>query len=183
MPTRNITRQATNPLAAPGTPTSVPLYVDSDDNRLKMIPAGSGSAEVVLQEANGAGSAEVLTIAKTLVAADSGKTYFLATAAGFAVTLPAPAIGLNYKFFIQVAPSGNYTIVTPGSPDQILAGQIYASSGGDEDSETAFTATTVNFIAAAGAGKIGDSADIWSDGTSWYARGFCDTAGGMTITG
>lgn len=46
MSIRNIRRQATNPLAAPGTATSAPIYVDSDDNKLKMIPAGSGTTEV-----------------------------------------------------------------------------------------------------------------------------------------
>ena len=161
-----------------------PIYVDSDDNRVKAILAGSGSTtEVILQEAGGAGVGEVLITARTLTAADSGKVFFLALAAGFAVTLPALAAGLNFRFFVQIAPTGDYTIVTPGAPDQTLAGQIYASSGGDEDSETAFTATTINFIAAAGAGKIGDSADLTCDGTNWYARVYVDTAGGATITG
>jgi hypothetical protein len=52
MPTRNITRQATNPLAAAATPTSAPIYVDSDDNKLKMIPAGSGTTEVTIHESS-----------------------------------------------------------------------------------------------------------------------------------
>lgn len=46
MAIRNIRRQATNPLASAGTPTTAPIYVDSDDNKLKMIPAGSGTTEV-----------------------------------------------------------------------------------------------------------------------------------------
>ena len=181
MPTRAIRRGS----AIQGVASKVvaPIYVDLDDNRLKMVPAGSGTTEVILQESNGAGMAEVLTAARVLVAADSGKTFFLALAGGFAVTLPALAIGLNFKFFVQIAPTGDYTIVTPGSPDQTLAGQVYASSGGDEDSETAFTATTITFIAAAGAGKIGDSAEVVCDGTNWYAKVFVDTAAGATITG
>lgn len=52
MAIRNIRRQATNPLAAPGTPNSAPIYVDSDDNILKMIPAGSGTTEVQLIDAS-----------------------------------------------------------------------------------------------------------------------------------
>lgn len=52
MAIRNIRRQATNPLAAAGTPTSAPIYVDSDDNILKMIPAGSGTTEVQLIDAS-----------------------------------------------------------------------------------------------------------------------------------
>lgn len=46
MAIRNLRRQATNPLAAPGTPDSAPIYVDSDDNIIKVIPAGSGTTEV-----------------------------------------------------------------------------------------------------------------------------------------
>ena len=36
-----------------------PIYVDSDDNRVKVIPGGSGSTtEIILQEAGGAASYE-----------------------------------------------------------------------------------------------------------------------------
>lgn len=52
MSIRSIRRQATNPLAAPGTPNNAPIYVDSDDNILKMIPAGSGSTEVQILDAS-----------------------------------------------------------------------------------------------------------------------------------
>lgn len=52
MAIRNIRRQATNPLAAPGTPNSAPIYVDSDDNKLKMIPAGFGTTEVEVVDAS-----------------------------------------------------------------------------------------------------------------------------------
>ncbi len=52
MAIRNIRRQATNPLAATGTPTASPIYVDSDDNILKMIPASSGTTEVQVIDAS-----------------------------------------------------------------------------------------------------------------------------------
>lgn len=180
MSTRGIARNAT--VIGYATPTNAPIYVDSDDNRVKVIPAGSGTTEVILQEASGAGSAEELTAVTTLDASDSGKTFFLNSATEFAVTLPAPAIGLRFTFFVKAAPSGaNYTVVTAGSPDQILAGQVYASSGTDEDSETDFTGTTITFVG--GTSVIGDSADVWSDGTNWYARAYCNATGGITIDG
>jgi hypothetical protein len=119
-----------------------------------------------------------------LTAADSGKTFFLALAGGFAVTLPAPAVGLKFEFLVQIAPTGDYTIVTAGAPAQILAGLVIGSDGGDGDSELAFTATTITFVAAGGASTIGDGATLWSDGTSWYARVFVNLAAtGATITG
>lgn len=64
MAIRSLRRQATNPLAAPGTPNTCPIYCDSDDNIVKMIPAGSGTTEVQLVDAS---SAQTLTN-KTLTA-------------------------------------------------------------------------------------------------------------------
>jgi len=46
MPTRSITRRKT--LQGYADPASAPIYVDSDDDILKIIPAGSGSTEVQL---------------------------------------------------------------------------------------------------------------------------------------
>ncbi len=177
---RSIHRNAT--VKGVAVAASAPIYVDSDDNRLKMIPAGSGTTEVVLQEAGGASAQSVLITTKQLTVAESGMTFFLALAAGFVVTLPAPAVGLKYEFFVQIAPTGDYTIVTSGA-SQILAGLVHSSDGVDGDSETAFTATTITFVAAGSASTIGDGCTLWSDGTSWYARCFCNISTGMTITG
>lgn len=58
MAIRSIRRQASNPLAAAATPTTAPIYVDSDDNKLKFIPAGSGTTEVEIIDAS---SAQTLT--------------------------------------------------------------------------------------------------------------------------
>ena len=160
---------------------SAPIYVDSDDNRVKLVPAGSGTTEVVLQEAGGAGVAEVLTAARVLTAADSGKTFFLALAGGFTVTLPAIAMGLTFKFFVQIAPTTAYIVITHADNRDTMAGQIYSSAGADEDSETAFTADQIDFVA--NTSVIGDSADFTCDGTNWYARGWTNAAGGMTVTG
>ena len=157
-----------------------PIYVDSDDNRIKAILAGSGSTtEVMLQEALGAASYEVLTAARTLVAADSGKVFLLGAAAGFAVTLPAVALGLNFIFYVQVAPTPtDYTIVAPTA---VLAGLVRGSDGADADNQATFAATTVTFVG--GASVIGDSAEFVSDGTNWYTTVFTDLgATGATIS-
>lgn len=50
MPTRGIARRAT--VSGSATPTHAPIYVDADDNTLKMIPAGSGSTEVSLHDSS-----------------------------------------------------------------------------------------------------------------------------------
>lgn len=125
---------------------------------------------------------ETLQAAKTLKVSDSGKAYMLALAGGFTVSLPAvsTAAGCHYKFFVKIAPTTAYIVQTNASEEK-LAGQVYASSGGDEDSETDITATNVNFVA--NTAVIGDSCEIWSDGVGWYVRAFCNAAGGITITG
>jgi len=64
MAIRNIRRQATNPGGYKGEVNSAPIYVDSDDNILKIIPAGSGTTEVEVVDAS---SAQTLTN-KTLTA-------------------------------------------------------------------------------------------------------------------
>ena len=62
MPARNIARQATVPGVASA--KAAPIYVDADDNKLKMIPAGSGSTEVDIADVS---STQTLTN-KTLTA-------------------------------------------------------------------------------------------------------------------
>lgn len=78
MAIRNIRRQATNPLAAPGTPTSVPIYVDSDDNILKMIPAGSGTTEVQVIDASTAQTLTTKTLTAPVLSGSVTGTYTLA---------------------------------------------------------------------------------------------------------
>lgn len=138
--------------------------------------------DAVINGVTGTGTTESVTTTNAITAAESGKTFFLNLAGGFASTLPAPAAGLFYRFIVGTAPSGgSYTVVTNAAA-QILAGQVYGSDGGDGDSETAATATTITFVD--GASVIGDSAEVWSDGTSWFARCFCNVATtGITITG
>ncbi len=57
MPTQYVKRTAIV-LPAIAKPHAAPIYVDSDDNILKMVPAGSGSTEVQIVDAS---SAQTLT--------------------------------------------------------------------------------------------------------------------------
>ncbi len=175
---RSITRRPTAVgFASAG---SAPFYVDSDDNRIKVIPAGTGTTEVILQEAGGASSYERLITTRVLTAADSGKTFGLALAGGFTVTLPELAAGLYFRFVVEVAPTTAYIIASAENDN--LAGSVYESSGGAGDTETAFTADQINFVA--NVAVIGDQADIASVGTAgWAGRAFVSAAGGATFTG
>jgi hypothetical protein len=175
---RSIYRGAT--VKGYATPAGAPIYVDSDDNRLKFIPAGSGTTEVIVQEAGGASSQEILTAARVLTAADSGKVFFLKLAVGFNITLPAPAVGLNYKFYVNIAPTGGAGYTITAAAINTMVGQVYSSTGGDADSTTTFIADLMTFVNDAAV--IGDSLDVYSDGVGWYGRGFCNADTGITTT-
>lgn len=127
-------------------------------------------------------SVEVVTAAKTLAAADSGKTYILNSATEFAVTLPAPALGLRFTFIVGAAPSGaSYTIVTNGTTQNVLHGVgVSSADAGGSVSSTAGTAVDViTFVD--GQAKVGDRVDMVCDGGAWYALGFCSDEDAITF--
>ena len=128
------------------------------------------------------GVTEVVTAANTITAAENNKVFFMNTAGGFANTLPAPFAGAHYIFIVTAAPTTAYTVVTEGSC-QVLAGHVLTSGFADSgsDVETAATGTTVNFVASIAV--VGDRAELWSDGTSWFASCICAVEAGITITG
>lgn len=124
---------------------------------------------------------EVLTALSTLTAADNGKTFFLDAAAGFATTLPAPALGLKFDFYVKTALSGgSHTIVTAAAA-QVLGGHVVTPEDAAADFEAPLAGTTITFVD--GKSVAGDRAYVQSDGTSWYASCFASIAAGITITG
>lgn len=129
----------------------------------------------------GLGLVEILTAARVLVAADSGKTFYLALAGGFTVTLPVPTLGFKAKFLVKVAPTTAYIIAADASNQDSIAGSVLSSSGAAEDTEGAATADQINFVA--NTALIGDRCEVESDGTKWYGYAICSGAGGVTFTG
>lgn len=126
----------------------------------------------------GATTVTTLTAASTLTAAQSGTTFFLSATSEFATTLPAPAAGLAYTFIVGAAPSGaSYTIVTASSAN-IIKGQAVNAAGVAGDTGTADD--TISFVD--GQAVAGDMVTVISDGTSWFAKGFCAVAAGITFT-
>jgi hypothetical protein len=114
---------------------------------------------------------ESITAAKTLDAADSGKTFIL-PATGYAISLPALAEGLNYRFIGGAAVATTaYTIVAAtakiqGSIELAGAVEIFAN-------ETTLTLVIAKFLA-------GDFIELKCDGVNWYASGSVVTALGVT---
>lgn len=125
--------------------------------------------------------AEILTTTRTLRADESGKTFYLNLAAGFVVTLPTPALGLEFKFIVMTSPTGSYTIVTNGSSN-ILCGQGTGPS--------THSASNVDFTATADQDTVtlvlnksvkGDRVTLNCDGTSWYALYHSSVVDGITV--
>lgn len=126
----------------------------------------------------GLASVTTLTAASTLTAAQSGTTFFLSSATEFVTTLPAPAAGVTYTFIVGAAPSGaSYTVVTNASAN-IIKGQAVNAAGVAGDTGTADD--TISFVDAQAV--AGDRVILISDGTSWFAYGFCAVAAGITFT-
>lgn len=180
----------TDLLYGEGAPSSTVIrptqYIDRSTGATYINTGGSTWYQLSGGNLAGVGNAStLLTAARTITVADHGAKFFLGTAGGFAVTLPTAAAalrGFTVQFHVEVAPTTAYTIVTGNSAEQLLAGLVHASSGGDEDSETAFTGTTVTFVA--NTATIGDWCEIVSAGASgWIAKCFCNATGAMTITG
>ena len=98
MAIRNILR-STTPVGY-ATPTSAPIYVDADDNIVKMIPAGSGTTEVQLVDTSSVQTLanKSVTPALTTIAGDGAitiqsGTVLLTKATPAAITIAAPTAG------------------------------------------------------------------------------------------
>jgi len=104
-----------------------------------------------------------ISAATTLTAANSGKTYVLTGIVGYALILPAPSEGLNYKFIVQdLFATTDWVITATGA---IMYGSVMEAS----TVQAVTAATTINLELAADA--IGDWVMVESDGTNWYVTG------------
>jgi hypothetical protein len=149
--------------------------VDSDDDRLYVNIDGTR------RPVNLDGASE-LTAASTLTAGQSGRRFFLNSATEFATTLPSPAAGLEFWFYVKAAPSGaSYTIVTASSAN-IIVGQVVTNdfSGTTDSDFESSGGDTITFVD--GKAVKGDWVHVYSDGTNWYMTGACSVFDAITIT-
>jgi hypothetical protein len=149
-------------------------------NAKMTIEKTDGSAASVsldeLEKLDTAGQVAILTATKTVLASESGKTFILNSATEFATTLPAPAIGLRYRFIVSAAPVGAaYTVVTNGGDNLIdgsatVAGIVIPAANED----------TITFTASAA--LSGDWVELISDGTNWFVSGQAAASTGIAFT-
>lgn len=132
-----------------------------------------------LGEGNNAAKIVDLTALSTLTAAQSGKLFTLGTAGGFTTTLPAPQAGLEYDFVVKVAPTTAYIIASGGSANKIY-GVVASAEDAAGSVGCAAASDTITFVA--NKAIIGDRVKLISDGTNWYATGFCNVQDAITLT-
>lgn len=157
-------------------------YIRIAKNAMMTVIDTDGSSHNVtasqLASSTPSGRGTSLAAAKTVLASESGKTFFLNLAGGFVVTLPAPAAGLRYKFVVGTAPTTAYTVVTDSS-----ANVIHGSISSPEVSALvtcAAASDTISFVA--NLSVVGDYCEVESDGTNWYVSGMTFVQDGMTTT-
>lgn len=191
MAIRSVLRTST--VKGSATARTAPIYVDADDNKLKMIPAGSGTTEVEVVDASstqtltnktftapvvtgslGTRTTEIVAAANVIAAAESGTTYFLNSATEFASTLPTPAAGLHFEFIVTAAPSGASYTIAAGSA--IIHGIVLSKdlNGATDSGATAGTPVQTITLVDSKA-QIGDKVVIDCDGTNYFA--VCYTGG------
>lgn len=122
-------------------------------------------------------NAEIVITTNVILAAENGRTYYLTLANGFTSTLPAPALGLQFRFIVATAPTTAYIITTNAGAD-ILYGMIEERAGGAGVAGAA--RDTFNFVA--NQAIIGDWVEFYSDGTNWYYHGMVNVAAGNTVS-
>lgn len=121
---------------------------------------------------------------RTLTAADSGKTFVLNLAAGIAVTLPPPAVGMEFSFIIGTTFTGAATIKS-ASGSHIMVG--HAVLGNDTDNSVVMwqalassTFDTINMFGTANStgGFQGQTIEITGiSATMWHVKIAGDAAG------
>lgn len=171
----DVTASAVNNLkignAATGNPPTLEAVGGDSNIDVYLKPKGTGG--LLFKD-----KTEVVAATNTIAATESGSVFFLNHSTEFNSVLPAPAAGLHFTFIVTAAPSGaNYTVSTNSSAN-IIIGTVHSSTGGNADSETS-GCDTITF--ANGAAVAGDMAELWCDGTNWFAKCFCDADTGITF--
>jgi len=123
---------------------------------------------------------EVVVATNVITAAESGTRFIMNIAAAKVSTLPLPAAGLEFWFYVGgTVPTGTHTIVTAASAN-IIVGSI--SSAEDAAGSVAFVEDADTISLVANKALHGDFVHVWCDGTNWYVNGQCKVQDAITTT-
>jgi hypothetical protein len=150
--------------------------ITADTNELNIATGVTATAAEINQACDESANSEVVTATRPILAADSGKTFFLSAAGGFTSSLPAPAAGLRYRFIDNTAPTGASYVIAATSTLQF--GMVWNRAGTAGVAGAA--ATNVNLVL--NQAIIGDWIEVWSDGVKWFYHGMTDVGAGSTAT-
>ena len=106
---------------------------------------------------------------------------------GFSLALPTPERGLHYKFILRAPSIANNAAAaikihstsngTAGSP--LIIGNV-RGHGDDNGANVVAVKGVVTFVH--NKATAGDMAEVWSDGTNWFADIVYDADGSITLT-
>ena len=117
---------------------------------------------------------DIITVSatsKTLTAAESGARVVWAGGSAATVTLPSVASGLYFEVFASTAQAH---VLNGG--DSVMSGVAYDNSNDSDDANIDRLAINAGSSITLANAAIGDSVRVWSDGTSWFVKGwFNDT--------
>lgn len=150
--------------------------VDLNIAEAALLSGVTATAAEINMAADESANSEVVTTTNVIAAAESGKTFYLSLAGGFTSTLPAPALGMRFRFVVKTAPTTSYVITTDGGAN-IMYGMIEERVGGAGVAGAA--RDTFNFVA--NQAIISDWVEFYSDGTNWYYHGMTDVSAGSTV--
>ena len=124
-------------------------------------------------------SYESLTAAKTIDTEDNGKTFGLNKAEGAIITLPTcAAAGAGFHCIFRVETTFITTDWVITATSTLINLRVNEATGGAGELDA--NATSVNFAAAAE--TIGDVIHLSTNGSVWFAQGFCEAVNGITAT-
>lgn len=118
----------------------------------------------------------------TLTAQQSGATALFDRAAGIVYTLPAPAVGLNYRFIVSTTITSNAAKVITDSGTTLLIGNILVCKDSDGTSLATFgngsTHVSVSMNGTTTGGIIGTELIFTCvNSTTWQVSGFAHGSG------
>lgn len=159
----------------------LPVDMGGDDLYVANLYTGSTSpGQLTKGGAESVGT--TLTASATLTTAQSGSVISLDALAGLTVTLPTPALGLQYTFVIGVATTSNkYKIVTGTPASQFLAGGLNFDKSGTISRYDADGATDVSINlngTTTGGASVGDMFTVTGvSSTIWNVSGTVTASG------
>ena len=118
---------------------------------------------------------------RTLLANESGGTFFWDAATGVTYTLPTPVVGMEFDFYCTVAVTSNAHVVVTDAGTTFLSGainQIIDTSALSEGQVGAATDVTISMNGAETGGLIGTWIKVRCvTSTLWIAQGLVVSSG------